>query len=210
MTMPNGEILPQACIKWELEYFNIWQVYANELIDIIYCDDEAVKGDRYLQDFYRGLQQVMLQGLPARYAAFQTKEGVARFVIDTIHHCVIRHQVYGTTGIKAALDPRISATQVPRDTGTPGIDEWRSLAFVALATGEARFTLLTGIKGQDFTYLLDGISEEYQQPMASAFHQLQTNLQALDELWTAGEVEKGFNENYFRAVPSDLHTGPGY
>ena len=210
MTMSNGEILPQSCIRWELEYFEIWTAYTTDLINIIYEDDESVANDRYMQDFHNGLLQVMLQGLPKRYENLRTRKGVARFAADTIHHAVIRHQVYGTTGIRAALDPRISTTQVPRDTGTPGVDEWRALAFVALATGEARFTLLIGDKGKDFTYLLDGIDEVYRKPMAKVFHQLQMSLLALDEKWTEGVVEKDFNNNYFRAIPSALHTGPGY
>jgi len=210
MTMSNGEILPQACIKWELEYFEIWDKYTTDLIDIIYTSDEMVVSDKYIQDFHTGLLQVMVQGLPERYENFKTKKGVARFAADTIHHAVIRHQVYGTTGIKAAMDPRISTTQVPRDTGTPGINEWRSLAYVALATGVARFTLLTGPEGKDFTYLLDGIDGKYRKPMANVFQQLQTALLTLDEKWTEGVVERDFNENYFRAIPSDLHTGPGY
>ena len=210
MTLPDGSILPHACIKWELEYFEIWHKYTTDLIDIIYADDEAVQNDKYIQDFHHGLLQVMLKGLPDRYDAFQTKKGVARFAADTIHHAVVRHQVYGTTGLRAALDPRISTTQVPRDTGTQGVDEWRSLAYVALATGEARFTLLTGKEGKDFTYLLDGIDDQYRKPMVAVFGQLQTDLLTLDEKWTAGVVEREFNENYFRALPSDIHTGPGY
>lgn len=210
MTMKNGEILPHACIKWELEYFDIWLKYTTDLINIIYADDDAVQDDKYLQDFHGGLLQVMLKGLPARYDGFQTKKGVARFAADTIHHAVIRHQVYGTTGIRAALDPRISTTQVPCDLGTPGVDEWRSLAYVALATGVARFTLLTGTKGKDFSYLLEGVDEQYQQPMNKVFGQLQTDLLTLDEKWTDGVVARDFNYNYFRTIPTVLHTGPGY
>ncbi len=212
MTIPGSgnEILPNACIKWELQYFEIWLNYTTQLIDIIYADDQAVQNDQYLQDFHSGLLEVLLTGLPARYDGFQTKKGVARFAADTIHHAVVRHQVYGTTGIRAALDPRISTTQVPRDTGTPGVDEWRSLAFVALATGKARFTLLTDKTGKDFTYLLDGVEVHYRQPMAKVFDELQKDLLKLDQQWTADPIEKDFNYNYFRAIPSVMHTGPGY
>lgn len=210
MTMANGKTLPNACINWELRYAQIWQRYSDDLIDIIYADDHAVRADTYLQDLYRGLNEVMLRGLPARYAGFQSKAGVSRWASDTIHHLVIRHQVYGTTGVKAAMDPRISTTQVPKDGGTPGVDEWRSLICVALATARSRFTLLVGKHGQDFTYLLDGVDEHCKRPMAKVFEQLQKDLLALDREWAADAIEKEYNYNYFRALPSDLHTGPGY
>jgi len=202
----KGDILPNACIKWELQYAEIWQKYTTALMDIIYKDDAAVQVDKYMQDFHAGLLQVMVKGLPARYEDFKTKAGVARFASDTIHHAVVRHQVYGTTGIRAALDPRISKVQVPRDGGTYAVNEWRSLALVALATGKARFTLLLG----DFTYLLDGVDAQYKDSMHSVFDQLQEDLRILEAEWNTTEEEKQHNYDYFRAVPSVLHTGPGY
>jgi len=210
MTMSNGEVLPGSCIQWEREYFDLWLGYTSDLIDIIYADDAAVQADRYLQDFHSALLQVLVRGLPARYEGFQTRRGVARFAADTMHHCVVRHQVYGTTGIRAALDPRISSTQVPRDTGTPGIDEWRALAYVALATGTARFTLLCGQHGKDFTYLLKGVDSALAQPMAEVFTRLQQQLVELDRRWTATTDDLAYNYDCFRPLPSELHTGPGY
>lgn len=210
MTMKNGKTLPNACINWELEYVAIWKKYTDDLMDIIYPDDTAVQNDPYLQDVYRGLNEVILRGLPARYEQFQTKAGVSRWASDTIHHLVVRHQVYGTTGINAAMDPRISSSQIPKDGGTPGVDEWRSLICVGLATACARFTLLVGKDGETYTYLLDGVSEEYKDNMAKVFVQLQEDLLALDRVWTADNIQKEYNYNYFRAAPSDLRTGPGY
>ncbi len=212
MTMPikpgeaQGKILPNACINWELEYAAIWHKYTTALIDIIYPNDEAVRNDRYLQDFHQALLTVLVNGLPERYHGFQTKEGVARFASDTIHHTVVRHQVYGTTGVKAALDPRIGSPQIPKDLGTPAVDEWRSLAYVALATGRARFTLLMN----DFTYLLKGIDLDYERQMKPVFDQLQADLKALEEKWNTTSEDKEYNYNFFRTVPSKLHTGPGY
>ena len=215
MTIParNGaetKILPNACIKWELKYFKIWNKYATDLVDIIYPNDQAVKDDKYMQDFHKGLLEILLNGLPDRYDAFQTKKGVARFAADTIHHMVVRHQVYGTAGVRAALDPRISQSQVPRDTGTPVVDEWRSLAFVALATAKSRFVLLTGTEGKDFTYLLEGVEESLRTPMSKVFETLQSELQELEKVWTANQTEKDHNYDYFRPSPSELHTGAGY
>ncbi|GAA3918935.1 hypothetical protein GCM10022277_12820 [Litoribacillus peritrichatus] len=202
----EGKILPNACINWELEYAQIWHKYATSLINIIYKDDQAVQNDKYLQDFHDALNIVLVNGLPERYHDFKTREGVARFASDTIHHTVIRHQVYGTTGVKAALDPRIGQVQIPKDRGTPSVDEWRSLAYVALATGRARFTLLLN----DFTYLLDGVDEQYKGPMHVVFENLQEDLRVLEAKWNTTDEDKKYNDDFFRTVPSKIHTGPGY
>ena len=67
---------------------------------------------------------------------------MARFIADTMHHLIIRHEIYGTSGVRLSLDPRINKVQVPKDGGTYAIDEWRSLACVAMATSRVRYTLL--------------------------------------------------------------------
>ena len=210
MTMSNGKTLPKACINWELEYVAIWRRYTDALMDIIYEDDAAVQNDSYLQDVHRGLLQVMLNGLPDRYDRFQTKSGVSRWASDTIHHLVVRHQVYGTTGVRASMDPRIGSSQIPTDRGTPAVDEWRSFLGVGLATACSRFTLLVGEDGETFTYLLEGVSEDYRSSMAVVFEQLQEDLLELDRGWTADAIQKEYNYNYFRTAPSALRTGPGY
>ncbi|NQZ59389.1 MAG: Hsp33 family molecular chaperone HslO, partial [Lentisphaeraceae bacterium] len=114
--------------------------------------------------------------------------------------------------VRAAMDPRISATQIPCDTGTQSVDEWRSFAAIAWATAYTRFTLLTGDgkEKKDFTPLLKGVDEKLRNPMALVFGELQKDLQALNGKWTADDSEKSFNYNYFRAIPEELHTGPGY
>lgn len=213
LTMDNGEVLPGACVNWELEYAEIFQRYTGDIIDIVYKDDAAIQKDKYVQDVYRGLNEVMLNGLPERYDAFQTKAGVARWAADTIYHLVVRHQVYGTTGINAAMDPRISSTQVPKDRGTQGVDEWRSLIGIGLATACSRFTLLLDEErnhSNAFVYLLEGVDEAYKDKMAKVFIRLQEDLWALDDKWTANDKEKQYNYDFFRATPSDLRTGPGY
>jgi hypothetical protein len=199
------KLLPKAAITWELDLVEIWTRYADSLVDIIYKDDAAVLDDRYMQDFFQELSLVLNKPLPPRYAKLQSKAGVSRFISDTVHHLVVRHQVYGTTGVPG-LDPRIATTQVPRDGGTAGVDEWRSLASVALATAHARFVLLLG----DFKYLLDDVDGKYRERMRDVYDRLQEDLRVLDAKWTSTDEEKDFNRNYFRAVPSEMHTGPGY
>jgi hypothetical protein len=203
----SGEpkLLPKAAITWELELVKIWTRYADALVDIIYENDAAVLDDRYMHDFFQELSVVLAKPLPPRYAKLQTKAGVSRFITDTVHHLVVRHQVYGTTGVPG-LDPRIATTQVPRDGGTPGVDEWRSLASVALATAHARFVLILN----DFKYLLDDVDAKYRPGMRDVYDRLQEDLRVLDAEWTSTDENKDFNRNYFRAVPSDMHTGPGY
>jgi hypothetical protein len=212
MKMDNGEVLPDACINWEMKYVEVWQKYTDDLMTIIYGEDgeqadAAVRNDKYLQDVYRGLNELLMTELPARYDKFQTKKGVSRWASDTIHHLVIRHQVYGTSGERAAMDPRISSPQIPKDLGTPGVDEWRSLLSVGLATACARFTLLVGEDGENFTYLLDGVDEKYKDRMAKVFEELQENLLALEREWKA---DREYNYDFFRPTPSDLRTGAGY
>jgi hypothetical protein len=210
MKMENGEILPNACINWEMEYVNIWRKYTDGIINLIYKDDNEVANDKYIQDMLRGMKQVFFKGLPDRYDDLKTIKGLSRWASDTIHHLVIRHQVYGTTGINAAIDPRISSSQIPKDRGTPGVDEWRSLMGVALATACSRFTLLYGKNDEKFTYLLDGLKPEYKNRMTPIFEQLHDDLEDLDKKWTKDSADLEFNYNYFRSIPSDLRTGPGY
>lgn len=210
LKMANGKVLPKACINWETQYADIWKKYTDDLLDIIYKDDGELRKDQYVQDLYRGLLEVIPQGLPERYDKFQSKAGVSLWAADTIHHMVVRHQVYGTSGIRAAMDPRISSTQIPKDGGTPGVDEWRSLIGVAMATGYARFTLLVGKDGEDFTYLLNGVDDKYKNRMAEVFEQLQENLLALDAEWTEDHDEIEYNYDYFRPLPSKIRTGAGY
>ena len=95
---------------------------------------------------------------------------------------------------------------MPRDNGPTPIDEWRSLAGVSLATARARFTLLLG----DFKFLLDGVDARYRSAMSEVFDQLQDDLKALDAEWTRTDADKQFNYDYFRPLPSALHTGAGY
>ena len=202
----DGELLPRSAIRWERDYAEIWQRYTTKLIDCIYGTDADVLDDWHLQEFHSNLSRILLQELPPRYDGFRTKAGVARFAADTIHHMVVRHQVYGTTAVRAALDPRISKTQVPRDMGTTPVDEWRSLAGVALATARARYTLLM----QDFRYLLKDVDLKYRGRMEVIFEELQGDLRELDERWTRTEEDRVFNYDFFRPVPSELHTGAGY
>lgn len=198
--------LPRAAIGWELRYVAIWNRYATAVVEALYPTDAEVVADTRVQGLHAELERVLLNGMPARYAAFQTKAGLARFLTDTIHHCVIRHEVYGTMGVRGALDPRIGQLQVPRDGGPPGVEEWRSVACIGLATSRTRFTPLLG----DYKYLFAGAPGSTRSALERAFDDMQRELGALQEEWTRTAADVAFNYDYFRAVPVDLDTGPGY
>lgn len=131
-----------SVVDWESQYFETFQEYAAKVVRATYGDDDTnVKKDRELQAFYETLCQYFNQ-LPKRYEEFKTLQGVTRFLADSTHHLVVRHQYYGTTAVAAAMDPRLGSTQVPKDGGPPAVDEWRALAFIALATAYANFVHL--------------------------------------------------------------------
>ena len=127
-----------SAVEWEKDYFDIFSIYADGMAKTIYFSDHEVREDAALQSFYKALACV-LNKMPERYEKFQSVKGVARFMADTTQHLVVRHQFYGTTAVSAAMDPRLGSTQTPKDGGPPAVDEYRSLAMVALATAYANF-----------------------------------------------------------------------
>lgn len=52
---------------------------------------------------------------PNHFDELRTRSGLARFSADMLHHLFIRHDVYGTSGIRLAVDPRINKAHVPKD-----------------------------------------------------------------------------------------------
>ena len=131
----------------------------------------------------------------------------------------------------------IGGTQIPVDGGPPAVDEWRSLAFVALATAYANFVHIvedpqnytatmnyTPIHTifDDATPVHDGSERsDLVRRMKNAWELMQEDLKKLEEDWTDlpyGEYKRGNSpnwlkdENYMfeRPLPSSLHTGPGY
>jgi hypothetical protein len=129
-------------------------------------------------------------------------------------------------------------TQVPKDGGPTGVDEWRSLAFVILGTAyvpfvpllqdpdnaftnnerdlEAVFDDATPVKveGGPRDQNPDGTAAELQNRMKHAFQVMQVELRALNDQWeytgTGNIAEADLNYQYFRPLPKNLTTGPGY
>jgi hypothetical protein len=203
---PDGELLPNSSIKWELEFVKIWEQYAGGIVDCVYPDDRAVEADDCLRALALELSNVFRNPIPERYHGLSTKKGITRFIIDTMHHLVVRHQILGTTGTSTPLDARINQLQVPKDGGTSGVDEYLSTMFVVLGTARTRFTPLMN----DFKYLLDDLDNAYVHKMKVLFDELQSDLLKLESDWTADETQLEFNRNYYRVLPSEVHTGPGY
>jgi hypothetical protein len=178
--------------------------------------------------------------MPDRYNKFQTVEGVTRFMADTTQHVVVRHQFYGTTAVGPAMDPRLGSSQVPKDGGTPGVDEWRSLAFVGLATAYANFVHIIPDPNEDPNSMddrqlkdifedatpIDGSScTHLTKKMQLAWKQMQGSLRSLNDKWIGEDSHRSYgpekrvsptnwkndiNYMYCRPLPEDLHTGPGY
>ena len=151
------------------------------------------------------LSELFHQPLPKRYEQLKTKTGLARFVSDTIHHLVIRHEVYGTTGVRLSLDPRMNKVQVPKDGGPCAIDEWRSLACVAMATSRVRYTSLMEV---NFSNLFNDIEDEdLRTEFRLAHTRMKAKLQQLEEDFTTDGVD---NYQQLRLLPSELDIGAGY
>lgn len=199
-----AELLPHCSLVWEKEYAAIWQEYATAIVDSIYENDTAVEIDDGVQILYANLDRMFQQPLPDRFHQFKTRKGLARFIADTMHHLIIRHEVYGTSGVRLALDPRINKVQVPKDGGTYAVDEWRSLACVAMATSRVRYTLLMG----SFKHIFEDLKDpDIRQQFDSAYDQMMLRLQNLELQFTHDGVD---NYAMLRPLPSELDIGAGY
>ncbi len=208
LTGTNGarleDALPRFSLVWEKEYAAIWHEYATHLVGAAFADDAAVVGDECVQNLYAHLAAVFPRELPARYERLTTRAGLARFISDTMHHLIIRHEVYGTSGVRLALDPRINKVQVPKDGGPPAVDEWRSLACVAMATSRVRYTLLMTDFSNAFEDLENpGVRAAYR----AAYDRLQSRLKELETKYLNDGVN---NDETLRLLPADLDIGAGY
>lgn len=200
------------------------------MVDAIYATDWDVQNDGALQEFFRSIQSIFAH-VPQRFHNFTTKKGLVRYISDTINHLCVRHEVYGTTGVSGALDPRLNCSQTPRDGGPPAVDEWRSLAFVALATAYVEFVHLlqdASNGGANNDRKLEDIFDDATpvggrheltkvliDNMKQAFRELQTGLRQLHDEWyidikQSDPSEACENYMYFRPLPADISTGPGY
>ncbi|MEZ6091840.1 MAG: hypothetical protein R3C05_28315 [Pirellulaceae bacterium] len=198
------QLLPRSSLVWEKRYAAIWMDYANKLVEAAYRDDAEVAADDCVQVLYANLVAMFRQPLPTRFAELKTRSGLARFIADMMHHLIIRHEVYGTSGVRLALDPRINKVQVPRDGGAYGVDEWRSLACVAMATSRVRYTKLM----TDFTNTFEDLRDaDVRRQFIDAHNQMKSQLEALESEFRSDGVE---NYDTLRLLPSDLDIGAGY
>lgn len=198
------DVLPRSSLVWEKEYARIWREYADQLVQAAFADDNAVSNDECLRVLYANLASMFQRELPARYDQLRTRAGLSLFISDTMHHLIIRHEVYGTSGVRLALDPRINKVQVPKDGGPYAIDEWRSLACVAMATSRVRYTQLMTDFSNTFEDLRDPATKaRYKE----AFDRLQSRLQELEAKYRSDGVN---NYETLRLLPSELDIGAGY
>ena len=146
------------------------------------------------------------------------------------------------------MDPRLGSTQTCKDGGPPAVDEWRSLAYVALATAYANFVHLVydpedypDVNPNASDPLLNVFEDATPVPliageppltkrrlistMREAWDTMQTKLKDLQVQWTSANrstsndtdrepdrniYREDVNYMYFRPLPYDIHTGPGY
>ena len=198
------DVLPRSSLVWEHKYAAIWREYAESIVNAAYVNDREVAEDECVQTLFGNLSEMFHRPLPKRYARLETKSGLARFIADTIHHLIIRHEVYGTSAVRLSLDPRINKVQVPKDGGTYAIDEWRSLACVAMATSRVRYTKLLINFANVFSDIED---EELQLAFRLAHTRMKSQLQHLEDEFAADGVD---NYQTLRLLPSDLDIGAGY
>ncbi|QDT03107.1 hypothetical protein K227x_14870 [Rubripirellula lacrimiformis] len=197
-------VLPRSSLVWEKQYAAIWLEYATSLVEAVYTSDANVASDECVQVLFANLAATYAQPLPNRFDQLKTRSGLARFIADMMHHLIIRHEVYGTSGVRLALDPRINKVQVPKDGGTYGVDEWRSLACVAMATSRVRYTLLA----TDYKNVFEDLKDpEVNQKYRDAHDRMKSQLEALEAEFTSDEIE---NYNTLRLLPSELDIGAGY
>lgn len=199
-----SDILPHCSLVWEKEYAAIWQEYAESIIDAAYPDDDAVAKDICVQSLFSGLSSLFQQPLADRYGKLATKRGLARFIADLMHHLIIRHEIYGTSGVRLSLDPRINKVQVPKDRGPYAIDEWRSLACVAMATSRVRYTSLM----MNFANVFSDIeNRQLRMKFQLAHTKMKSHLLQLQQKYSLDGVD---NYETLRLLPSDLDIGAGY
>ncbi|QDV81761.1 DUF3488 domain-containing protein [Planctomycetes bacterium TBK1r] len=198
------DVLPRSSLVWEKRYAAIWLKYATDLVDAAYASDGAVAADECVQMLYANLSATFREPMPARFGELRTRQGLARFIADMMHHLIIRHEVYGTSGVRLALDPRINKVQVPKDGGPYGLDDWRSLACVAMATSRVRYTLLKTDYKNVFDDLQDpGVNQKYR----AAHDRMKGKLDELENIFKSDGVN---NYDTLRLLPSELDIGAGY
>lgn len=198
------DVLPRSSLIWEKRYGRIWLEYATNLVEAVYASDADVASDECVQVLFANLTATYAQPLPERFEELRTRGGLSRFIADMMHHLIVRHEVYGTSGVRLALDPRINKVQVPKDGGTYGVDEWRSLACVAMATSRVRYTQLM----TDFKNVFDDLQDaELRQAYRDAHDQMKSKLEALEIEFNSDEIE---NYATLRLLPSELDIGAGY
>lgn len=198
------DVLPRSSLVWEKEYFAIWLQYATSLVGASFAADSDVSNDDCIRVLFGNLTSLFPQPLPGRYDDLKTKSGLSRLIADLMHHLIIKHEIYGTSGVRLALDPRINKVQVPKDGGPSAVDEWRSLACVAMATSRVRYALLM----TDFKNTFEDIEDSRVREMFNTAHdQMKERLRSLEQQYLSDGVD---NYETLRPLPSELDIGAGY
>jgi len=207
-----GDSLPEhSQLHLQKEYLKIFQEYAHNLVTTIWDSDDALRGDILTQKFYEELNGLNMrrnndQGaeMPIKYS-FQTREGVEKFISETIFVLIVLHEVYGTKVPTYGTHSEILPSQVAIDGKPPTLEDYTSLLLVTAATSRVKFSnLLEQDPVAPFENCLEG------ERLSKLFFGLQQRLRELEIKWTSNAEEVFINEQYHRILPSDLEVGAGY
>jgi hypothetical protein len=99
-------VLNSAQLAWEKELYAHYTKYGSSIADIIWANDAAVVNDALVAGYFKELNGNLPNGLPARYAQFKTKAGIATYIADTINFVTVRHEIIGTSNAWNTFDHR--------------------------------------------------------------------------------------------------------
>eukprot|EP00301_Raphidiophrys_heterophryoidea_P009898 c14908_g1_i1.p1 GENE.c14908_g1_i1~~c14908_g1_i1.p1 ORF type:complete len:842 (-),score=199.15 c14908_g1_i1:44-2569(-) len=215
-------VTPQS--TWEAEYYDIFLKYASAVVDSIWKTDQLVAQDARMKAFHKemtsnidftsaGRTPLKRLRLAERHGRLDTKQSVAYFMADAIHHVTVRHEYLGTKVALNALDHRFSGLGAVVRDGLPSPKEdYQSLMLITAATA-----MKPAAKLQDpnqatvFRNLLAETSNLAQRnSVVTAFDRMQTSLKDLEDRWTRTPQDRHHNRVNLRVLPSDLELGATY
>jgi hypothetical protein len=211
-------------LSWEKRYHEMWMRYATAIVNAVYADDTALRKDAQLKRFADELRVAMggvvVQGaaaavpvqLPARHQ-LDSRKSLARFIADAIFCITIRHEIYGRISTRYGDDYTIIQGQVPEDFGNPAVEDYHSLVYIALATSRPNYIKLKGTTLDEYVDFLDPLrksSTDLHAKCVCAYQDVQRELLAIQETFTATAEQVRINTDYCRPLPEDLCIGAAY
>jgi len=145
--------------------------------------------------------------IPSKYHSFQTREGVERFISESMFVLIVLHEVYGTKVPSYATQPEILPSEIALDGNPPTLEDYTSLILVTAATSRVKFSNLLE---QDPVAPFENCQQLLAVRLSKLFYGLQQRLRELEIKWTSSAEQIFINEQYHRILPSELEVGAGY